>query len=86
MGLTSPPIPRVPNPPARFRPSGRGEMKAVAILEALRESEAPKALTREEHNRKEAEREVEMMLCGEGALYRYTPLQENGSRNNEQRP
>lgn len=91
MGLTSPPPPRVPNPPSRFprhglsgsvptvvpwhdRPgSGRGTFNAKAILEALREVETPKPLTREEHNRQEAEREVEMLLRGEGALYKYRP-------------
>lgn len=49
-------------------------MNANAIIEALREVENPAPLTLEEHNRKEAEREVEMLIRGEGHLYRYAPL------------
>ncbi len=49
-------------------------MNASAIIKALREAENPAPITLEEHNRREAEREVEMLLSGEGDLYRYAPL------------
>jgi hypothetical protein len=49
-------------------------MNANAIINALREAENLAPLTIEDHNRKEAEREVEMLLRGEGHLYRYAPF------------
>lgn len=49
-------------------------MNARAIIDALMEAEKPAPITLEEHNRQEAEREVEMLLRGEGHLYRYAPF------------